>query len=577
MPRDRSEIAGILEEIALMLEIQGENTFKVRAYQNAARALGSLEEDLDTLIAEDRLRQINGIGQALVEKIATLRSGDSLPLLEDLRSRTPAGLLEMAEIPGLGPRKIKALYGELGIDSIGALRLACEEGRVSQLEGFGKKSEEKLLTGIRNRAAYSARHYWWTAHQTAIPILEELRALPTVKLAEVGGSLRRLAETVGDLDFLCAADDPESVMDWFASRAGVAEVSARGATKSSVRYENGLQADLRVVPEASFYFTLHYFTGSKEHNVKMRQRALDRGFSLSEWGLKAEKEGAQPAGPAGSEGEVFEALGLSWIPPELREGTDEIERAEKGDFPELVCTSDLRGCFHNHTNASDGRNTLEEMAAAADELGWEYLGIADHSKASFQANGLDEERLLEQVDRIRQINTSGKFRVHLFAGNECDILKDGSLDLDDSVLDQLDYVVASVHSSFSLSEEEMTRRIVRALEHPAVTMLGHPTGRLLLRREPYRVNLHKVIDAAAANGKIIEINAHPARLDMDWRYWRRASGKGVLASINPDAHETVGLRYVAAGVNVARKGWLTQGQVLNAWPLPEVRKRLGAG
>jgi DNA polymerase (family 10) len=321
------------------------------------------------------------------------------------------------------------------------------------------------------------------------------------------------------------------------------------------------------VPAPQFAFALHHFTGSKEHNVALRQRALARGYSLSEWGLAEKGEGAdreaEQPDAISTEAELFAFLGLAEIPPELREGLGEIEAAEAQTLPNLVSSAAIRGVFHNHTTASDGRGTIEEMAAAAQALGWEYLGLADHSKASYQANGLDEARLLNQVAQIRAFNESGVSPVHVFSGIECDILPDGSLDLDDDTLKALDYAVMSVHSSFSQSEEEMTARVIRAIEHPATTMLGHPTGRILLRREPYKINLQKVIDAAIANRVIIEINANPHRLDMDWRLWRRAAERGLMCSINPDAHSTSGLSYFDAGVNVARKGWLEQEQVLN--------------
>jgi len=570
---NKSEIADRLNEIATLLEIKGENPFKIRAYQNGARALDTLEEELGVLIEEGRLGSVKGIGKALVDKIGTFYRDEELVFYTDLKASIAPGLVEMLEIPGMGSKKVKKLHDELGVDSLPKLQEACESGAVAGLSGFGKKTAEKILTGIKNREAYGKRHLWWEARSVAQPILEGLRELPQVERAEAAGSLRRKRETVGDLDFIVASSDPEPVMDWFTSLPYVKEVTGKGSTKSSVRFEDGLQADLRVVPAAQFAFALHHFTGSKEHNVAMRSRALKRGYSLSEWGLKPE-EGAEVPEVEGVDDEagLFAALDLAYVPPELREGRGEIEVAESGKLPKLVELSDIKGAFHNHTHASDGANSLEEMAAAAKELGWQYLGLADHSKASFQANGLDEGRVLEQIKRIRELNEGGDLGIHLFAGIECDILKDGSMDLEDEVLAQLDYVVASVHSSFSLSEEEMTARIIRAVEHPSTTMLGHLTGRLLLRREPYAVNVDKVVDACIANKVIIEINAHPRRLDMDWRHWRKAAEKGLLTSINPDAHNTEGLVYVEAGVNAARKGWLEAETVVNTWDLDRIRE-----
>jgi len=575
----KNEIADVLNEIAVLLDLKGENPFKIRAYQAGARVLESLEEDLGKIIAEDRLASIKGIGEALVKKITELHATGKLKFYDELCASVPKGLVEMLEIPGLGAKKIKVLNTKLGIDTIAALTKACEEGSVAVLDGFGEKTQAKLLAGIKNREAYSKRHLWWDAFAVAGPILEGLRALPQVQRAEHAGSLRRKMETVGDLDFIVAAKEIEPVVDWFVKRPGVKEVTARGETKASVRYESGLQADLRIVPEEQFVFALHHFTGSKDHNVQMRQRALARGLSMSEWGLvpsegegtakdKAERRASQSAA---TEEQLFGLLGLKYIPPELREGLGEIEVAEKGPLPRLVEVQDLHGAFHNHTTASDGRNTLNEMVAEAEGLGWEYLGIADHSKGSYQANGLNEERLAKQIADIRALNTSNRFRTYVFAGTECDILPDGRLDFDDVTLAQLDYVVVSVHNVLTQDEATMTARIIRAIENPHTTMLGHMTGRLLLRREGYQVNTGKIIDAALANDVIVELNANPSRLDMDWRFWRRAAERGALCAINPDAHEISGLRYVVAGVNAARKGWLVKGNIFNTRPLAEVK------
>ncbi len=589
----KNEIADVLEEIGLLLELKGENPFKIRAYQAGARALEALEAaELEWLIAAGELGTIKGFGEALVQKITELHATGRLEFFEKLKASIAPGLVEMLSIPGLGPKKIRALHDKLGIADIAALAAACADGRVAQLDGFGEKSQEKILAGIRHREAYGKRHLWWDAQEVAAPILAGLRALPAVERAEAAGSLRRGMETIGDLDFLVAAADSAPVVAWFTAMPGVKEITAQGETKASVRLQDGLQADLRIVPADQFVFALHHFTGSKDHNVLMRQRALARGLSLSEWGLvpaegegtakekaakaktKAESGDRKPDSAAAirTEAELFAALGLKFIPPELREGRGEIEAAEAGDLPRLVELADLRGAFHNHTTESDGRNTLAEMTAAAAALGWEYLGIADHSKASFQANGLSEERLRKQIAAIRQLNAAKSCKTHVFAGVECDILADGRLDYDDALLGELDYVVVSVHNAMTQDEATMTARIIRAIEHPHVTMLGHLTGRLLLRREGYAVDAAKVIDAAVANRVIIELNASPWRLDMDWRLWRKAAEKGLLCAINPDAHETDGLRHVAAGVNSARKGWLVKEQVLNTRPLAGVQR-----
>lgn len=586
----KNEIADALKEIGVLLELKGENPFKVRAYYSGARALEGLGEDLATVIAENRLEEIKGIGEALAKKIAEFHAMGRLEYHDTLKASIAPEMVAMLEIPGLGAKKIKTLHEKLGIGSIADLARACAAGRVAALDGFGEKSQAKILAGIRNREAYAQRHLWWDAFEIAEPILLGLRALPQVQRAEHAGSLRRGLETVGDLDFIVAADEWTPVVEWFTTRPGVKEVTARGDTKTSVRLTDGLQADLRIVPLRQFVFALHHFTGSKDHNVQMRQRALARGLSLSEWGLvsaagegtakdKAEalhQTGGAPSGNMETEADLFAALGLHHIPPELREGLGEIEAAETSALPRLVEAADIRGVFHNHTTASDGHNTLVEMVTAAQAHEWEYLGIADHSKASFQANGLDEARLRAQIAEIMALNQSKRFPVHIFTGVECDILPDGRLDLDETVLKELDYVVVSVHSAFAQSEADMTRRIIRAIEHPCTTMLGHPTGRLLLRREGYQVDLTKVIDAALANQVAIELNANPQRLDLDWRHWRRAAERGLRCFINPDAHDTAGLDYYRAGVNAARKGWLTAAHVLNTRRLTEVREYLRA-
>jgi len=580
----KKEIADVLGEIATLLELQGENPFKVRAYQRGARAIESIEEaELKRLVDSGELDGMNGIGEVLARKIAELHKTGRLDFHEKLRASVEPGLVDMLQVPGLGPKKIRTLHEKLGVSGIESLTAACEAGKVAELAGFGQKTQDKILAGIANRAAYGRRHLWWDAWEVAEPIVAGLRNLPQVRQAEAAGSLRRCLETVGDLDFLVAAEESGPVVEWFTALPGVKEVTAKGDTKASVRFGTGLQADLRIVPERQFVFALHHFTGSKDHNVQMRQRALVRGLSLSEWGLApagGEQSVKQKVGGAtvfagavtapSGEADLFLLLGLPFIPPELREGLGEIEAAERGELPRLVELADLRGAFHNHTTASDGHNTLAEMAAAAETLGWEYLGIADHSKASFQARGLNEDQLSKQVDEIRALNRAGRHATHVFSGIECDILPDGRLDFEDEVLASLDYVVASIHSSLNQDAATITARAIRAIEHPRVTMLGHPTSRLLLRREASRIELGKVIDAAIERGVVIELNADPRRLDLDWRHWRRAAERGLLCSINPDAHDCEGLKHVRAGVGIARKGWLTAANVLNTRPLAEV-------
>lgn len=571
---DKSEIIERLEAIAILLELQGDNPFKIRAYAQGARALEALETPLEELIANDALASVRGIGSALAEKITTLQQTGELAFYDQLKAKVAPGLLEMLEIPGLGAKKVRALNQELGIDTIEALQKAAESGAVAVLKGFGAKSEAKILEGIRNREAYSARHLRWQLIPVVEGILKGLRGLPAVQQAEAAGSFRRGLETVGDLDFIVASEQAEAVMDWFVQQEGVREITACGSTKSSVRLDDGLQADIRVVPNSQFAFALHHFTGSKEHNVALRQRALQQGLSLSEWGFEVRGNYVSLPEAVDSETALFAALGLDFIPPELREGYDELQLGESGKVPQLIELSDLRGVFHNHTSASDGHDSLQAMAEGAAARGWDYIGIADHSKSSRQANGLNEARLLRQIDAIASYNQSADAACHIFAGCECDILPDGSLDLDDATLARLDYVIIAVHSAFSQPREEMTRRILRAMDHPAVTMLAHPTGRLLLRREPYAVDMEAIIEKALERKIVIEINANPKRLDMDWRWWRKAAKRGLLTSINPDAHRVAQLDYAAAGVLAARKGGLSKHSVLNTRSVAEIKEWL---
>jgi DNA polymerase (family 10) len=575
---DKDQIAKIFEEIAVLLELHGENPFRIRAYRNAAHTLLNVDENLEDLIAKQKLTALEGIGKDLASKIETLVKKGRLPFYEKLKRSIPTGLLEMMQVHGLGSKKIKAIYEKLKIKSIPELKKACLNGKLCKLAGFGPKTEKNILDSLEHMETYSKRHYWWDAMQMASPILEALGKLKGVKKAQIAGSLRRKLETVGDLDFLVGSSKPGSIMKWFTTQPFVARVLSIGRTKASVKLEGGIQADLRIVPEKQYGFALIYLTGSKEHNIRMRERALKRGWRLSEYGLKAEDP--QRKGPfdgsrkAIGEKEIFKALGLSYIEPELRENLGEFEAAEKNKLPKLVEENEIRGAFHNHTTASDGKSTLKEMVQAAQKLGWEYIGIADHSRSSFQANGLSEERLMKEVEEIQRMNASKKFRPYIFSGLECDILANAELDFPDRVLKKLDYVIISVHNAFQQDEKTMTRRIIRAIENPYTTMVGHVTGRLLLRREPYKVNLQKVIDACIANKKIMELNGNPKRLDMDWRLWRAASEKGLMCCINTDAHHTSHLQFYRAGVNSARKGWLEKEDILNTRPLKQVQKYL---
>jgi DNA polymerase (family 10) len=573
----KDEIAGILESIARLLELKGENPFKIRAYANAARALETLGDDLPKMIAEDRLRDVEGIGKAIAEKITTLAQTGRLEYYETLRDAFPPEISVLFELQGLGAKKIKALYESLGISSITKLERACREGKIALLPGFGPKTSENILRAIEQHRRSVGQFRLGDVMALAEDLLEDLRDHPSVILAQIAGSYRRKKEIVRDLDFIISTRKPAEVFEDFVNHPQVESVVARGETKTSVLLASGIQCDLRAVTSDEYPFALNYFTGSKEHNVRMRTRALDRGWSLNEYRFShAEGRDLKDALPEiHSESDIYRALGLAFIEPELREDRGEFEAAESGRLPELIEWPNLRGTFHCHTTESDGRASLEEMAEAAQELGLQYLGIADHSKSSIQANGLDEKRLAAQVVRIRQFNeTQGGIR--LFAGTECDIRRDGSLDFPDEILAQLDYVVASVHASFAMSEAAMTTRIIKAMANPHVSMLGHLTGRMLLTREPYAVNIPAVIEAAAETRTIIELNANPRRLDMDWRWWPLAKGKRVKCAINPDAHSVSGLQDLIFGVGAARKGWLSRHDVINTLPLGEIEDALMA-
>ncbi|MEK7684302.1 MAG: DNA polymerase/3'-5' exonuclease PolX [Verrucomicrobiota bacterium] len=577
---DKDQVADILQEIGVMLELKGENPFKTRAYTNAARTLEGLSEPLETLIAENRLGEIKGIGEALQKKITELVTTGKLGYYEELKASLPAGLLSLLQIPGLGPKKVKTLYEILGVTGLEQLEEVCRAGKVALLDGFGEKTQSKILEGIQFRRTYATRHLLSQGLAVAEPILENLRNHPDVIRCSTAGSLRRFKEIIGDIDFLVSSQHPAQVIDFFTQQPGILSVSAKGETKASVMLEGGMQSDLRVVSDKEFPFALLYFTGSKEHNIVMRQRAMQRSLRLNEYGLfqsKEETRDPQLLVPCATEEEVFAQLDLAYIPPELREDQGEFAAAEKDEIPRLLEWTDLRGSLHNHSNWSDGRNTIEEIAAHAEELGCDYWAITDHSKSSFQANGLPPSRVREQVKEVRRINQRWAERgsdFRLLTGTEVDILSEGKLDFDNDLLAELEVVVASIHQGFSQNEAETTKRLIRAAENRHVHTLGHLTGRLLLEREPYKVNQHAVIDACAATGTWIELNASPYRFDLDWRLWSYAKSKGVKCVINCDAHRLEHAGFLRLGAGLARKGWLTKADVINTLPLPTLLKEL---
>jgi DNA polymerase (family 10) len=575
---DKNKVAEILVEIGTLLELKGENPFKTRAYLNAARTLESMGEPLEKLVAEKRLGEIKGIGEALEQKITELVETGKLKYYDELKASIPPGVLEMLEIPGVGPKKIQTLHKKLKIDSIEKLEAACKSGKVAELDGFGEKTAANILEGIERRRTYASKHLLSDALKLAEPLLDNLRAHADVIRCSTAGSLRRFKEIIGDIDLLASSKKPAEVIEFFVSQPGILKITAKGETKASVILEGGIQCDLRVVSDAEFPFALAYFTGSKEHNIVMRQRAISRGLRLNEYGLfKSKEETRDPKllVPCKTEEDIFAKVDLPFIEPEIREDHGEFLAAEKNDLPKLIRWTDLKGSLHNHSTWSDGHNTLEEIAEYMADLGLEYWAITDHSKSSFQANGLDAKRLREQIKEIKKIN--GQFaergsEFRLLAGSEVDILK-GGLDFDDELLSELDVVVASLHVP-SGDEKENTKRLIRAAENKCVHIIAHMTGRLLLEREPYPVNIPAVIDACAATGTWLELNCNPHRFDLDWRHWPYAKSKGVKCVINPDAHRNEHAGFLRLGAGIARKGWLEKKDVVNTLNLKSLLKEL---
>ena len=575
---DKDAVAEILKEIGVLLELKGENPFKTRAYVNGARTLEGLTEPLETLIQEERLGEVKGIGKALVEKITELVETGELEYYNTLKASIPPGLIEMLDVQGMGPKKVKAINEKLGVETIEDLEKACEAGKVAELDGFGAKSQEKILDSIAFKRQHASHHHRHKMLIAAEPILDDLRSHPDVIRCDIAGSLRRGKEVSGDIDFLVSAKDSADIMEAFTTRDGILSVLAAGDTKASVLLEGGIQADLRVVDDSEYASALAYFTGSKEHNIVMRSRAIERGLRLNEYGLfKSKEETRDPKLrlDCKTEEDIFAALDLTYVPPELREDRGEFDAAENGDIPRLIEWTDLKGSLHNHSNWSDGHESLEEIAAHMSNLGCAYWAITDHSKASFQANGLDEGRIKKQLKEIAKVNQKleddgDAFR--LLSGIEVDVLKNG-LDLDDDLLSQLEVVVASMHVAGS-DEKDNTKRLIAAAENPHVHMLGHLSGRLLLERAPQKLNQQAVIDACGETGTWIELNANPYRFDLDWRQWQYAKSRGVKCVINCDAHRNEHAGFLRLGTAIARKGWLTKADVMNTLPLAKLRKEL---
>ena len=554
-----ADIVDFLNRHGALMEIDGANPFRVRAMTNAARVIEELGVDAAAMAAEGTLTEIEGIGKGVEELVTEFLHTGSAQAHETLKGRIPEGLLDILRIPGLGVRKVRALHEGAGIESVEELERACRDGRLDRLGGFGAKTRENILAAIGRLREFGQSWLLRDASAQAEELCESLSALPATGRAAIAGSLRRCLETVRDIDIVAGSDDPDAVSAAFAGHRTVREVIARGNTRTTVRLHSGMQADLRIVSDDRFPALLHHFTGSRDHNVAIRSRALGRGMRLNEYGL-FDRSGE--AVPCAAEADLFAALELDFIPPELREGLGEVEAAAEGTLPGLIQAADIRGMLHVHTTYSDGRDTVAEMAAAVRGRGYSFLGICDHSQSAGYVFGLKPEEVAEQHREIDAVNgTWEDFRV--FKGIECDIRRDGSLDYDDGLLAQFDFVVAAVHNGMNLDKPAQTARVIRAIEHPCTRILAHPEGRILNQRLGWEIDMEAVIEAAAGNGVALELNAQPDRLDLDWRWVRKARERGVRIAVNTDAHRIAHLDYIGLGVSMGRKGWLEAADVIN--------------
>lgn len=567
---DKHELARIFNEIGLLLELKGENPFKTRAYYNAARTIENLTEDLAEIIEAGRVSELPGFGAALAKKVEEWGKTGTIEYYENLKNTTPPGLIELLRVPGLGAKKINTIYRLLGVTSLEMLEEACNQNLLVSLPGFGAKTQAKICAGIQfikeQRGQFLSSEVW----PEAFRLKEAVGKLPGVLMVEIAGSLRRFKEVVKDIDLVASAAEPGRVIGEFINLPMVTQIIGSGETKGSVILKSGIQADLRVVKPLEFPHALQHFTGSKEHNTDLRRHAKSLGYKVNEYGLFKEEDSGSIY--CDDEAGIYRRLGLAYIPPELREGLGEIEAALAGELPELIRPEAIKGIFHVHTNYSDGVNSLREMTEAAIRRGYRYLGIADHSGTAVYARGLSSEILLKQFEEIEELNREyPDFRI--FKGIEADILASGELDYGPEILAKFDFVIGSIHSHFRMNKNEMTARILKAMDSPFLTMLGHATGRILLERPGYEVDLDAVIEKAAENDVILEFNANPYRLDLDWRWLKKAKERGVKIAINPDAHSTGELDLVNSGLAVARKGWLEKGDVFNCWETEQVTER----
>jgi DNA polymerase (family 10) len=579
------EIAHLLNQYADLLEIQGADLFRIRAYRNAARTVESLSQSIVQLLEEGKdltKLKLPGIGKGMTEHIEEIVKTGTLGALKELRKKLPDTLDELLEVEGLGPKRTKLFYEKLGISSIGELEKALDSGKVEQLPGFGKKTVEKIRRSIQHIGKGPKRFKLRDADQLVRPLIDHLRAGGDIEKLEVAGSYRRRMETVGDIDILVASDKPEPVMRRFQSYPQVERVLAAGTTRGTVILRAGLQVDLRILPLGSYGAALNYFTGSKAHNIALRTLGVERGLRISEYGIFRVPKGVKPEDLEKAEGErigganeqdVYRILKLDYVPPELREDRGEIQAARDHKLPELITLEDIRGDLHMHSKWTDGNNSIEEMVRACEQLGYQYCAITDHSQAVHVAGGLSAKEIMAQLEEINKLRAK-VHNIKLLAGCEVDILADGSLDFTDDLLDQLDLVVAAVHSKMDMTQSQMTKRVVKALAHPAVRILAHPTGRLINDREPYAIDLEEVFRAAKTFGVAVEINAQPERLDLNDVQIRRARDLGVNLTINTDAHGTDQLRFMSYGIDQARRGWLEKRHVVNTMTWPQIEKWL---
>jgi len=558
-----AEVATVLKEIGLLLQVEGKDKFKFLAYLRGVRSITSLGEDITSVKERGELTKIPGIGKGLAEVISDYLETGEVPLLKELRTRVPVKVLELDAIPGVGPKTIQLVYEKLGITDLEGLERAALEGKLSGLPGLGKKTEEQIISGIGLVKTGLERTLLAEALEIAMGIKTELEKIPGIRRLELAGSARRRRETIGDLDILVDASDTKLVMDTFVGHRDVSSITAHGDTKSSVRLGGGLQVDLRVLPTDSFGAGLQYFTGNVDHNVRLRSIAKKKGLVLNEYGLF--KGDAKVAGE--DEHGIYKALDLPLIEPELREDSGEIEAAQNGDLPKLIELGDIMGDLHSHTDQSDGRNTIEDMLTAAQTKGYEYYCVSDHTQSLTIANGLDEERLLKRIEEIDDLNASGRWKMKILKGAEVDILGKGELDILDDVLAQLDVVTISIHSRMKEDRKTMTERVCHALENKYVHILGHPTGRLILKRNEFEIDLDSVFEAAAKHNVVMELNAHPKRLDLNAGNLRAAKRAGLRIAINTDAHTISELDNMQFGIYEARRGWIEKEDTINTYPL----------